>query len=100
MFHVLVIGGIALVGCGGIDASRSTATDDSGPSPATDANAVEGAASEFPQETNGGAYDASVSPFATTDATATASPVEPFDATPPVDAADAHIGFPTEGPPK
>jgi hypothetical protein len=74
MFHVLVLGGMALVGCGGAGASH--------PIP-DDAAAADGSGGEaFPSEAHAGAVDAS----ARVDA-----PPDPAAASP--DPADASLGI-------
>jgi hypothetical protein len=105
MFHVLVIGGMSLVACGGVEA---TGPRDSGggDSRAPDANAGDGNdAIVFPSETNAAPYDASVS---LPDAVVTTSSVDASVDTAvssdalddAADASEDHYFFPIEGPPK
>ena len=83
MFHVLVLGGLALVGCGG---STTGATNPADGAAGSDAGAVDDA---FPSETASGYVDASGSPgAASADA---ASILEAYDGGHPI--------FPNEGPP-
>jgi hypothetical protein len=78
MFHVLVLGGMALVGCGG---ATGTVTDAGVGEPApSDAASAE---DSFPSETNAGPLDAYVS----------------TDAGAPQSADSGHVGFPSELPP-
>jgi hypothetical protein len=81
MFHVLVLGGMALVGCGG---ATGTVTDAGVGEPApSDAAAAE---DSFPSETNAGPLDASGEPQST------GSDAESQSAD------SGHVGFPSELP--
>jgi hypothetical protein len=82
MFHVLVLGGMALVGCGG---ATGTATDAGVGEPApSDAAAAD---DSFPSETNASPPDASGEP----PSTGTDAEPQPADS--------GHVGFPSELPP-
>ncbi len=99
MFRVLVVGGMSLVGCGGIEASR----------PRSDGNgqAVAGAEgddrivdSSSAAPTGSGAGDGGTTlAFASADATSPTDTLDPGDATALADADDEPSRFPIQSPP-
>jgi hypothetical protein len=88
MFHVLVIGGIALVACGGAEVAR----------PIPDVATADGSGDEaFPSETDAAVVDASVSVDAapdSADASLTIAPTDSADAA----VSDEPYIFPIESP--
>jgi hypothetical protein len=101
MFQVLVVGGMALVGCGGAGATGPERDGDAAPLRAQDADASDAGGSFFPLETNAGPYDASFSPVEIpepVDAISIGYATTVTDASVVLDASEDRHVFPLEGP--